>query len=277
MKKTILTLVTLVFLIAACAAPTEPPTPSAMGGSEEEGLPDLGGRELTVGTDPFPPYTIVADDGSIVGFEPDLLHEICDLLNCTVTYRVVSWDGIFASLAAGEFDLVGGGAVYSEERDQVVDFTIPYYTAGAAIVVGVDETAIQTPDDLLNPGVVTGVLTGDMSEVTAIEFGIPDDQLKHYGTVDLQFLALMNGDVDAVVQLSDSIGEFVYRIYEGKMKVLSDENGPILLSEDTVHLVTSEEDTELREGINAALKQLIQNGTLASLLTKWNMVVDIPE
>jgi len=277
MKRTMLILTILPLLIVACVGRAEPATPSVAEEPGEGGLPDLGGRELTIGTDPFPPYTIVADDASIVGFEPDLMHEICNLLNCTVNYRVVSWDGIFAALAAGEFDLVGGGAIYTEERDQVVDFTIPYYMAGAAVVVTIDESEIQTPDDLLNPGVITGVFTGDMSEITAVEFGIPDDQLKRYGSVDLQFLALINGDVNAIVQLSDSIGEFVYRIYDGKLKVLSDEEGPILLTEETVHLVVSEEDTELREAINAALTRLIQNGTVASLLTKWNMVVSIPE
>lgn len=267
----------LALLIVACASPTEPTTPPVVEEPEEGGLPDLGGRELTVGTDPFPPYTIVAEDASVIGFEPDLLDEICELVNCTVSYQVVAWDGIFAALAAGEYDLVGGGAVYSEERDEIVDFTIPYYTAGAAVVVRIDETEILTPDDILNPGIVTGVMTGDTSEIAAIEFGIPDDQLKHYGSVDLQFLALINGDVDVVVQLSDSIGEFVYRIHEGEMKVLSNDEGPILMSEDTIHIVTSEEDTELREAFNAALKQLIQDGTLANLLKKWNMVESIPE
>jgi ABC-type amino acid transport substrate-binding protein len=277
MKWTIFILTILALLIAACAAPAKPTTPAAVEEPGEGQLPDLGGRALTVGTDPFPPYTVVADDGSITGFEADLLNEICKLLNCTATYKVVAWDGIFTSLAAGEFDVVGGGAVYSKERDEIVDFTIPYYKAGAAVVVRNDETELKVPDDLLKPGIVTGVMTGDMSESTAIEFGIPDDQLKHYATADLQYLALLNGDVDAIIQLSDSIGAFVYGVYEGKMKVLSDDKGPILMSEDTVHLVMSHQETELREAFDAALKQLIQDGTVAKLLTKWDMVVAIPE
>ncbi len=277
MKKITFILLILALLIGACAAPAEPTTPSVDEEPEEGGLPDLGGRELTIATDPFPPYTFVADDASIIGFDPDLLTEICGLINCTVNYEVVAWDGIFAGVAAGEYDLVGGGPVYTEERDEVVDFTIPYYLAGAAVVVSYDEDEILTPDDLLKPGVFTAVLRGgDSSEIIAAEFGIPDEQLKHYPTVDLQFLALFNGDVDAVLQLSDSIGEFVYRIYEGKMKVLSNDDGVILLDTFTVHIVTSEDDQDLREALNAGIKQLIEDGTVASLMEKWNMVISIP-
>lgn len=277
MNKTIFILLILGLMIAACAAPAEPTSPPGGEELEEGGMPDLGGRELTIATDPFPPYTFVADDASIIGLDPDLINEICELVNCSAHYEVVAWDGIFAGLAAGEYDLVGGGPVYTEERDEVVDFTIPYYIAGAAIVVRDEETEIQTPDDLLKPDIITGVVRGgDSSEIVAMDFGIPEDQLKHYGTVDLQFLALINGDVDVVLQLSDSIGEFVYRVYEGELKVVSDEDGPILLDEFSIHYCTSEDDTELREAMDAALEQLKEDGTIARLLEKWNMVVSVP-
>lgn len=278
MKKSIFTLMILALMVVACAPTDEPTTPSDVEGSDDEGgMPDLGGRELVVASDPFPPYTIVADDASIIGFEPDLLSEICNLVNCSARYQVVAWDGIFAGLAAGEYDLVGGGALYTEERDEIVNFTIPYYSAGAAVVVRDDETRVASPDDLLASEVTTGVMTGDMSAIVANDFGIPEDQLKQYGTVDLQFLALKNGDVDAVIQLTDSIGEFVYRVYDGEMRVLSDGEEVVLLSQDTVHLVTQEDDTELLEALNAALGELIADGTIADLLRKWNMVVAIPE
>ena len=60
------------------------------------------------------------------------------------------------------------------------------------------------------------------------------------------------------------------------MKVLSNDDGVILLDTFTVHIVTSEDDQDLREALNAGIKQLIEDGTVASLMEKWNMVISIP-
>lgn len=274
MKKNLFIFMILALVMVACASSDEPTTSPDV---DEGGLPDLGGRELIIGSDPLPPMTIIADDGSLTGFEPDLMDEICGLVNCSVDWKIVAWDGIFAALAAGEYDLVVGGVVYTDERDEIVDFTDPYYLTGGAVAVGIDESDIQTPDDLLNPGVITGVQTGGIDEVMAIDFGIPEDQLKHYATVDLQFLALANGDVDAALNTVEVTGEFVNSIHEGEMKILSDENGIILMTEDTVHIVTSEEDADIREAFDLAIQQLIQDGTVSSLLKKWNILESIPE
>ena len=277
MKKSLFVLLILALVMVACTTSTEPTTPSDVDTPQEGGLPDLGGRELTIGSDPIPPMTYIEDDGSLTGFEPDLLDEICKLVNCTVDWKIVAWDGIFAALAAGEYDLVVGGVVYTEDRDAIVDFTDPYYLTGGAVAVRADETEIQTPDDLLNPGVITAVQTGGIDEIMAIDFGIPDDQLKHYATIDLQFLALANGDVDAALNTVEVTGEFVNAIHEGEMKILSDENGIILMTEDTIHIVMSEEDSDIREAFDAAIQQLIQDGTVANLLNKWNILESIPE
>lgn len=277
MNKAIFLSVILAFLSWACAAPPTPAITPTAGELPEDGLPDLGGRELRIASDPIPPLTIIEDDGSLTGFEPALLDEICGLLNCTSTWEIVSFESIFAQLAAGEYDAILAAIVYTEDRDEVVDFTIPYYLTGVVVSTRVDETGIQSREDLLKPDVFTGVQTGGMTETAALDLGIPDVQIKRYATVDLEFLALDNGDIDAALEAAEVASEFVNDIYADKLKVVTDAEGQLLfLTQESVHAVVRQGDDELREALNAAIKQLILDGTVARLLEEWNITVGIP-
>src|SRR5690554_1568506 len=65
---------------------------------------DLGGATVRVGSDTtYPPFETVAADGSIVGFDVDVVTAICERVNCVAEFVTTAWDGIFPALAAGEF------------------------------------------------------------------------------------------------------------------------------------------------------------------------------
>lgn len=276
MKKSVFVLIGLALAIASCASPTEPAATSVAEEPEGTGMPDLAGRELRIATDPIPPFIIVADDGSLTGFEPDLVAEICKLLNCTTTWENVSYDAVFAALAAGEYDAIVTDVPYSAERDENLDFTDPYFLSGQVVVVRKDLTEVQIPEDLAKPGIITAVQTGGESLGIARDLGVPDEQIKSYDTVDLKYLAIDSGDADATIDTVEIAGEFV-NLYEGKLRILSDENGIIYISRETIHIVVQEGDDELREAFNAAIQQLKQDGTIAALLEKWNLPISIPE
>ena len=85
---------------------------------------DLGGRVVTVGSDTtYPPFEFVAEDGTITGFDVELVNAICERVNCVAEFQSTAWDGIFAALAAGEFDMVASGVSITPERAQIVEFS----------------------------------------------------------------------------------------------------------------------------------------------------------
>ena len=82
MKKRMLYLLVLAALaLAACtpAAATEAP-----GGTSAEGLPDLGGREVTVAVEnQYLPFNYIDPaTGEAAGWDYEVWNEICRLLNC---------------------------------------------------------------------------------------------------------------------------------------------------------------------------------------------------
>ena len=89
---------------------------------------DLEGRVLKIGTDAtYPPMeTVDETTGEIVGFDVDVMNAICEKVNCVPNFVNTAWDGIFAALQQGEFDLVISGVSITPEREETMDFSEPY-------------------------------------------------------------------------------------------------------------------------------------------------------
>ncbi|MCK4976690.1 MAG: transporter substrate-binding domain-containing protein, partial [Anaerolineales bacterium] len=135
-------------LLVACggAATTEAPPPEVEAPEPTEapveteapgGLPDLGGQEVTVAVEnAYPPFnTIDEDSGEAVGWDYDTVRAICELINCTPVFQEAAWDGIFPAMEAGEFDWLADGVTITEERDKIIDYSVPYVTIGQVLLV----------------------------------------------------------------------------------------------------------------------------------------------
>ena len=85
---------------------------------------DLKGRVLNIGSDTtYPPHEFINDAGEVVGFDVDVVAEICKKINCKPNWVTTAWDGIFAALANKQFDMVVSGVTITDERDKIVDFS----------------------------------------------------------------------------------------------------------------------------------------------------------
>mgnify|MGYP002037724850 FL=1 len=89
---------------------------------------DLGGRVVSIGSDTtYPPHEFI-EDGKVVGFDVDVVAEICKRINCEPNWVTTAWDGIFPKLASGEWDMVVSGVTITDERDKIVDFSTDDWT-----------------------------------------------------------------------------------------------------------------------------------------------------
>ena len=117
------------FIVAAVAASMALPVYAA----------DLGGRVLNIGSDTtYPPHEFI-EDGVVKGFDVDVVAEICERINCTPNWVTTAWDGIFAALADGQFDMVVSGVTITDERDKIVDFSDPYIIVQQGVLMRVED------------------------------------------------------------------------------------------------------------------------------------------
>ncbi len=273
MKKGILAsfLLVLVLVLVACPGPgAQPEAPQETGGK----LPDLGGREIVIGSDTtYPPFEFVDESGNIVGFDVDMMNEVCKLLNCKPKFVTTAWDGIFAALAAGEFDAVVSAVTITEERSKIVDFTRPYLNAGQIVTVRADNTDIKGPEDLKDK--VVGVQLGTTGDIAASEYAA-EENIRRYETIDVAMAALAQGDIDAVIADAPTAADIVEKQFKDKLKLVGEP-----FTEEYYGIAVRKETPDLTKGFSEALNVLIENGTLAQLAQKWGLpesaVQNLPE
>src|SRR5690606_25176810 len=109
----------------------------------------------------FPPFEYV-EEGEYVGFDIELIKEIGKLKGFEVEVKDLSFDSLIPALKTGNIDIIIAAMTITEERQQVVDLSIPYYSANQSVIVREDSDKNMT---VLfgnhNIGVQTGT-TGDL-------------------------------------------------------------------------------------------------------------------
>ncbi|PWH16045.1 MAG: ABC transporter substrate-binding protein [Anaerolineae bacterium] len=242
-------------------APAETEAPQAESGSK---LPDLGGRTITVAVEnAYPPFNMIDEaTGEGVGWDYDAVREICKRINCVPDFKQAAWDGIFPAMQAGEYDMLADGVTITAERDEIVDFSIPYVTVGQVLLVRADETA--TVDEIkADANRLIGTQLGTTNEIVAKEH-FPAERVKSFEDFGAAVLALLSKDVDGVVIDNVSALGFIEENPD-KLKIAGQ-----LTSDEQLGFVFPP-GSDLREAVNAALQSMIEDGTLEALNKKWGL------
>jgi len=253
-------LIISVFILVSCAPPaTEAPILEAA-----EGLPDLDGKTIAVAVeDAYPPFNYVDEDsGESIGWDYDVVREICNRINCVPEFKVAAWDGIFPAMEAGEFDMLADGVTVTEERALIIDYSIPYVTIGQVLLVNEGETA-SVDDMKANPEALIGTQIGTTNEIVAKK-NFPEEQVQSFEDFGAATLALMAGDVDGVVLDTVAAVGFMDE-NPGKMMVIG-----ALTSDEQLAFVFPPGD-DLQHAVNLALESMKADGTLAEFNKKWGL------
>jgi polar amino acid transport system substrate-binding protein len=242
-------------------APAETQAPPVETGSK---LPDLGGRTITVAVEnAYPPFNMIDEaTGEGIGWDYDTVREICKRINCVPEFKQAAWDGIFPAMQAGEYDMLADGVTITAERDEIVDFSIPYVIVGQVLLVRVDETA-SLDEIKADANRLIGTQLGTTNEIVAKEH-FPAERVKSFEDFGAAVLALLSKDIDGVVIDNVSAVGFIEE-NPGKLKVAGQ-----LTSDEQLGFVFPP-GSDLREAINAALQSMIEDGTLEALNKKWGL------
>jgi polar amino acid transport system substrate-binding protein len=212
------------------------------------------------GSGGYPPFNYLDESGEVIGFDVDVAQEIADRLDMEMEYVTTAWDGIIEGLRARRYDGILGSMAITDEREERVDFSIPYYYSGAQVFV-LKDSGIDSVDDLTSSHVI-GLVTGTTFEQDATDLGV---QAKLYEDDNQTLLELINGRNDGV--LTDRVvGLNAAQQMRGGENVTA--VGSVLRAE-VMGIAFHEDDDELREQVNAALQDMHDDGTLSEISAKW--------
>jgi len=94
----------------------------------------------------YEPYNLTDSSGKIVGFEPDLVMDLCKRMKVECKIIAQDWDGMIPGLQAGKFDVIMDGMSITEERMKSIDFSNPYSATPAAFVAAKSSPLAKLPD-----------------------------------------------------------------------------------------------------------------------------------
>ena len=220
---------------------------------------------LVVATDAtWPPMEMVNESKEIVGFDIDLLKAAAEAGGFTVEFKNTAWDGIFAGLAAGEYDAVISSVTITDERKQTMDFSEPYINAGQILVVPQAVQGVTKLTDLKGKSVGAQIGTTGAFEVDKVK-----DQgvtLRTYDEIGLAFEDLANGRIDAVVCDTPVAAQYALQNenYKGKLKIVGEP-----FTTEHYGVAVKKGDTETLELINAGLKKVLDTETYDKITATW--------
>lgn len=219
-------------------------------------------QKIVVATDAtWPPMEYVDENKEIVGFDIDLMNAIAKEAGLEVEYRNVAWDGIFAGLAAGEYDAVISSVTITDERKEQYDFSEPYINAGQIVVV-------QAGSDITGPDTLSGRTVGAQISTTGA-FAVQEMEgvtLKEYDEIGLAFEDLVAGRIDAVVCDTPVAADFALQReeYKAKLKIVGDS-----FTEEYYGILVQKGNADLLAKINEGLAAVQDKGIDKELEEKW--------
>src|SRR5690606_29400856 len=99
--------------------------------------------------------------GEIMGYEYDMVGELCARINCTPVYETTSWEVMISSVGEAQFDIGMTGISIYPERLEIVDFSTPYINLDHNLLVRADEDRFASIDELAaNDELLLGVQQG---------------------------------------------------------------------------------------------------------------------
>ncbi len=233
------------------AAATEVETPVAEVSTIEAG-------KLIMSTNAsFPPYEMVADDGSFEGIDVEVADAIAKKLGLELEVDDMDFDAALLAVQQNKSDIVMAGVTVTEDRKLVMNFTDSYAT-GVQVVI-VKEGSDVTLDNLGEK--MIGTQRGTTGNIyTTDDYG--DDHVTAYDNGASAVQALLNGQVDCVVIDSAPAQAYV-------------EANPGLTILDTEYVTenyaigVNKDNTSLLDAINGALAELTADGTIDAIIGKY--------
>jgi len=237
----------------------------------------------------YEPYNLTDSSGKIVGFEPDLVMDLCARMKVECKIIAQDWDGMIPGLNAGKFDVIMDGMSITDERKKSIDFSDPYSATPAAFAVAKTGSLPKLPDDGK-----TVNLSGDKSTADAMVKALKDAvkgktigvqvstthatfanetfkdvaTVKEYKTTDDRDLDLKAGRIDVSLDDQPALVQMLSKSDATDLTL----SGPLLKGGAFgvgAGMGIRKSDADLTAMFNKALKEAFADGSVKKYSMKW--------
>ncbi len=259
MKKKIIIAIVAVVMMVACIGCF---TACNKSKSDYETIAEKG--YFVCGITYYEPMNYFDEDDSLVGFDTEFAQAVAEKMGLKAKFQVISWEEKFVELNGKSIDCIWNGFTVNEERKGQVDFSKTYLNNTQCVVVKAANLATLNSTDAIE-GKKAAAEAGSAGEGAAKEL---TDTAK-VTSVQAQTNALTevkSGTVDfAVIDLimaNSMVGK-------GEYSDLAIATGIQLEAEE--YAIGFRKGSDMVEKVNAAIDELIADGTMARLAEKYGV------
>ncbi|WP_026576010.1 amino acid ABC transporter substrate-binding protein [Bacillus sp. UNC438CL73TsuS30] len=216
--------------------------------------------KILIGTEgTYAPFTFHDKSGKLTGFDVEVATEVAKRLGVTPEFKETQWDAMFAGLDAKRFDVVANEVGIRPDRQEKYDFSDPYITSSAVLIVRKDNNKVKKFEDLKGLKSAQS-MTSNYADI-ARKYGADIVSVPGFNeSIDL----LGANRVDATV--NDKISFLDYK----KQKP----DAPVKIAATSADASKSgfmfrKDNQTLVDAVNKALNDMISDGTYKKISEKW--------
>lgn len=232
---------------------------------------------MIIGITMYPPMNFMDKDNKLTGFDTEFAEAVCKKLGIKAEFVEINWDSKEVELNSKNIDCIWNGMCITEDRKTNMSISDPYMNNEQAIVmkasrekeilVNVDGLTLTAEAGSTGEGKVDGSIADDGTEkVSAREFFanctyVPSDSMAK------ALMEVKSGTVDmAIVDATLAY----YNVGPG-----TDFEDLVANTDNNFGLqqfgIAFRKGSDMTEKINKAMKELVKDGTLATIASHYGL------
>lgn len=216
--------------------------------------------KLYVGTDTaFVPFEYKGKDGKYTGFDIELWAEIAKRIGVKYELKPMDFNGLIPGLTTGNLDVALAAIFIKSSREKKIDFSHPYFRAGLKVMVLKNNKDIKSPADLKGKVVAVKLGTATVEYVDTLAA----KKIVKFPNIDQAYLEVVTGGADAAVHDTPNVLYYIKTAGKGRVKAV----GPDVKAAQ--YGIAFPQGSALRDKVNVALLEMMEDGTYAALYRKW--------
>lgn len=257
--------------LCSCASNSNSGSATADNGSSTEGgdwayIADKG--TFVAGITYFEPMNYFDENGELIGFETEFTKAVCEKLGVEAKFQEIEWEKKEIELNAKTIDAIWNGLTVTEERRENMAFSTPYVRNKQVVVIKT-ANADKYKDIESMAGASCAAESGSAGQ-SAIEASDVLSKNQFVGS---------SAQKDVLLEVKSGTVELgVIDYVMAKASIGADTDYSDLMIVENVELMPEEYAVGLRKGdtetlakVNAAIDELVKDGTLKQIAEKYDL------
>jgi len=250
------------------SSPTAGPAAMVPDYIRSEGILKIGSNFTT------PPMEYLPEGSDTpIGCEVDLMNNICEVLELEPKWYNINWDGLRPALQSDRFDCVIAAMGDFTDRQEQVTFVDYIMAGGSLLVLKENASDVTSVEDLAGKRIAVTRGTSEAAGIVEVNEGLEAEGLEPMVVKDFPndsnaLLALRSGRVFGFS--TDVTVAAYYAKTAGDGEVFANVL-PDLIEGYPYGIAVNKDNMDLAEAIQAALQQMMDDGTYQEILDEWGL------